>query len=139
MDLIPSWLAVELAHMKVHVLLETPPLVNHTLTQVACFINGGMLVVLCTGISDLDEVQTVLKDLIDWKRLGLKLGLIYPTLEKIGTEQHGVIERCKTEMLAAWFKLQDKVTQKGVPSWSTLQRALRDIGENEIASQITVS
>ena len=97
------------------------------------------MVVLCTGISDLDEVQTVLKGLVDWKRLGLKLGLIYPTLEKIGTEQHGVIERCKTEMLAAWFKLQDKVTQKGVPSWSTLQQALQNIGENEIASQITVS
>ena len=79
----------------------------------------------------------VLKDLVDWQSLGLQLGLFYPTLDKIETEQHRVIEMCKTKMLVAWFKLQDKVREKGAPSWSVLQRALQAIGENELANQIT--
>ena len=29
------------------------------------------------------------------------LGVLYPTLERIGEEQYGAIEKCKTKMIAA--------------------------------------
>ena len=63
------------------------------------------------------------------------LGLLYPTLERIKID-HGTVERCKTEMLAAWLQQQDNVTKKGVPSWSTLKTALENISEKELASEI---
>ena len=71
----------------------------------------------------------------NWHYLGLVLGLLHPTLERIKID-HGSVERCKTEMLAAWLQQQDNVTKKGVPSWSTLKTALEIIGEKELASEI---
>ena len=92
------------------------------------------VVLLYTGIADLVDVKKLLKDLVDWQSLGLELGLLYPTLKKIKKEQHGDISDCLMEMLAAWLQQQDKVSRKGVPSWSVLRTALRSIGENELAS-----
>ena len=89
------------------------------------------------GINDLDKVKTLLKNLVDWQSLGLKLGLFYPTLEKIETDHPGKVEQCKTKMLAAWLRQQDNVRQHGSPSWSVLQAALRSMGENDIASEIS--
>ena len=83
------------------------------------------------GIADLDEVKDFLKDIVDWKSLGLKLGLLYPSLKKIEVDQRGLVEQCKTEMLAAWLQEQDNASQ---PSWSVLRAALERIGENELAS-----
>ena len=79
-----------------------------------------------------------LKDFIDWQSLGLELGLLYPTLKRIEKEQHGVIEKCKMEMLAAWLQQRDKVTDNGVPSWPILKTALMEIGANELADTITI-
>ena len=39
-------------------------------------------------------------------------------------------------MIAAWLKRQDNVLEVGVPSWSVLKAALREIGEGEVADQI---
>ena len=78
-----------------------------------------------------------LKGLVNWQSLGLELGLLYPTLKRMKKEQHGDINDCTMEMLAAWLQQQDNVTSKGVPSWSVLQTALRSIGENELASEIS--
>ena len=78
-----------------------------------------------------------LKNLVDWQSLGLELGLLYPTLKRIKKEQHGDINDCTMEMLETWLQQQDNVTHKGVPSWSVLQTALRGIGENELASEIS--
>ena len=77
-----------------------------------------------------------LKTVNDWQSLGLALGLLYPTLERIEEEQRGVIEKCKMKMLAAWLQQHDQVSRKGVPSWSTLKTALMNIGENELADTI---
>ena len=78
-----------------------------------------------------------LKDLIDWLNLGLALGLLCPTLQLIKKDS-GSTDECKMNMLAAWLQQQDKVPQEGVPSWSVLQAALRNIGESELADQIIV-
>ena len=77
-----------------------------------------------------------LKNFNDWQSLGLALGLLYPTLERIEEEQRGDIEKCKTKMLAAWLGKKDNVTKSGDPSWNVLQTALRKIGENELADQV---
>ena len=79
-----------------------------------------------------------LHGLTDWKRLGLALGLLYPTLESI-KEDNDRNDDCKMEMLAAWLRQQDNVRQNGVPSWSALRVALRRVGEKELASRIAVS
>ena len=93
------------------------------------------VVLLYTGIDDLFKVKVFLKSVVDWQSLGLALGLLYPTLEIIEKEQLGVVEQCKTKMLAAWLQQQDSVCQNcSVPSWSVLRAALRSIGENELAS-----
>lgn len=92
---------------------------------------------LYTDIADLVKVKRFLKNLVDWQSLGLELGLLYPTLEIIEKEQRGVVEQCKTKTLAAWLQQHDNVSQYGVPSWSVLQTALKNIGENELASKIS--
>ena len=78
----------------------------------------------------------VIRDLNDWKDLGLQLGLLYSTLKRINLEQHGIINNCIMEMLSAWLQQQDNVTQKGVPSWSVLRAALKLMGEHETADRI---
>ena len=93
---------------------------------------------LPAAIDDLFEVKMSLTSLIDWQSLGLALGLRYPTLEIIAKEKHGDIGECKMKMLASWLQQQDNVSQKGVPSWSVLQAALRRMGESELADKINI-
>ena len=81
----------------------------------------------------------VIRDLNDWKELGLQLGLLYPSLERIDREQRGWISGCKIDMLSAWLQQQDNILQTGLPSWTVLRAALIRIGENEIANRIAVS
>lgn len=90
-----------------------------------------------TGIADLFEVKMALQSFNDWQSLGLALGLLYHTLERVQDEQHRVIERCKTKMLVAWLQQEDNVTEKGVPCWATLKRALEQIGERQLANEIS--
>ena len=96
------------------------------------------VVLLYTGIDDLVVVKKFLKSVVAWKKLGLELGLLYPTLQKIEREQHEKVDDCLMEMLAAWLQQQDNVSQNGVPSWSVLRTALEEIGERHLASEINV-
>ena len=82
------------------------------------------------------DVLAVIHDLVDWKELGLQLGLLYSSLKVIETEQRGIISWCIMEMLSAWLQQQDNVSQKGVPSWSVLRAALQSMEENETADRI---
>ena len=76
----------------------------------------------------------VIHDLNYWKELGLQLGLLYPSLERIDLEQRGRIASCKINMLSAWLQGQDNV---GVPSWNVLRAALKRMGEHETADRIS--
>ena len=91
------------------------------------------------GIDNMVEVKNTLKKVNDWQSLGLQLGLLYPTLEEIETDNRGKVEQCKTKMIAAWLKRQDNVLKVGVPSWSVLKAALREIGEGEVADHEIVT
>ena len=91
------------------------------------------------GTEDLFDIEMALKNLNKWQSLGLALGLLYPTLERIEEEQRGDIEKSKRKMIAAWLKQQDNVSKKGDPSWAVLQTALKNIEEKELASNLMVS
>ena len=69
---------------------------------------------LPTAIVNLCELLEKLHDLTDWKRLGLALGLLYPTLNKI-EKDFDKSDECKMEIMAALLQLRDNVLQKGVP------------------------
>ena len=97
------------------------------------------VILLYTGIDDLDDVMSLLRDLNDWQSLGLKLGLLHTTLKRIEEEQQRVISKCKTEMLATWLQQQDNVAKKGVPSWSTLKTALMNIDKKALADSIVIT
>ena len=79
------------------------------------------------GIDNLDRVLGALTSLVKWKELGLKLGLLHPTLEKIAMEERDKVDSCKMEMCAAWLRQADDVQKKGLPSWWRLLDALRQI------------
>ena len=97
-----------------------------------------LLCILITDVNELCDVLAVIHDLVNWKELGLQLGLLYPTLKSIDLEQRGNIASCRIEMLSAWLQRQDNVTSKGIPSWSVLRAALERMGENEIANRISI-
>ena len=62
-------------------------------------------------------------------KLGLELGLFYPTLEKMNN--------LLTEMVAAWLNREDNVLQQsGEPTWNGLVDALKKIGQAGIAKDI---
>ena len=87
------------------------------------------VVLFYTGIADLAQVKRFLKNINDWKSLGLELGLLSSTLKRIKKEQREDINDCMIEMLEAWLQQQDNVSQVGAPSWGVLQRALNNIGK----------
>ena len=91
---------------------------------------------LPAAIDDLHDVKMFLKRLVEWMSLGLALGLLYPTLEKIENDCRDNTDKCKTKMLAAWLQQRDNVPQKGVPSWLVLRAALQETEEKELADRI---
>ena len=96
-------------------------------------------VIICnhyTAENDLCDVLAVIRDLNDWKDLGLQLGLLYSTLKRIDLEQRGIVNSCKMDMLSAWLQQQDNASKNGVPSWSVLKAALKRMGEHETAGRI---
>ena len=95
------------------------------------------VVLLYTGIDDLVDVKKFMKNVVAWKKLGLELGLLYPTLQKIERAQRDNVDDCMMEMLAAWLQQQDHVSRKGIPSWAVLRTALEEIGEHQLASEIS--
>ena len=84
-------------------------------------------------ITDLDEIQESIKEIVDWKDLGLKLGLLYPTLQKIETDVR-TVNKCKREMLAAWLKGEDKSKDR---TWSTLVDGVHKMNHHSLAEEIT--
>ena len=93
----------------------------------------------CIGTRDLGQVYFAITKVVQWTPLGLALGLDYSTLQRIEREKMGRIEECKMEMLSAWLQQKDDVVEEALPSWSALKTALRKIGENKVASELSKS
>ena len=49
----------------------------------------------------------------------------------------GRIEECKMEVLSAWIQQKDDVVEKALPTWSALETALRKVGENKVANELS--
>ncbi|XP_019849608.1 PREDICTED: uncharacterized protein LOC109580645 [Amphimedon queenslandica] len=93
------------------------------------------------NIRDLDSVieeLTILNHLPChiWHDLGLQLGLYQPTLEDINEDNNGDSKKCFRQCMSAWLKREDKVKEKGGPSWSSLATALDKEGRHHIATNI---
>ena len=71
-----------------------------------------------------------------WYALGLQLGLYDDRLKDIKADCHGQSVDCFRECMSAWLRGEDKVREKGGPSWSSLDTALDTIEEKSIASNI---
>uniref|UniRef100_A0A1X7TVV6 Uncharacterized protein n=1 Tax=Amphimedon queenslandica TaxID=400682 RepID=A0A1X7TVV6_AMPQE len=89
---------------------------------------------------DLDSVieeLTILNqlDCTKWYEFGLHLGLYEPRLNGIKMD-HGKCKPCLIRCMSAWLRGEDKVREKGGPSWSSLATALDTIEEKSIASYI---
>ena len=87
-------------------------------------------------IPDLNDVLNELVDFNDWMKLGLALGLYFPTLDKIEQSRGSDVDRCKMEMLHSWLKKADNVERKGGPTWRQLISALEKI-DKALADKIT--
>ena len=79
----------------------------------------------------MDIVFELLEDLTKWKILGLKLGLPFPTLNKIECDNQGV-DNCKMAMLHEWLV-------KGGATRQSLASALRRMGEKRLADRVLAS
>ena len=75
-----------------------------------------------------------------WFNLGLVLRLHYDTLDKIRRNNRDHVDDCMTEMLVAWLRRRDDVTNYGMPCWQTLVRALLEpvVGEAGLARSIAL-
>ena len=96
-----------------------------------------LYVLLFTGTRDLSGVYFAIIKVVQWTPLGLALGLDYSTLQRIEREKMGRIEECKMEMLSAWLQQKDDVVEKALPTWNVLKTALRKIGENKVADELS--
>ena len=85
------------------------------------------------NITDLEEVQESVKEIVDWKDLGLKLGLFYSTLEEIELD-HNRVKNRKRDMLAAWLRGEDDSKDR---TWSTLVDAVHKMNHHSLAEEIT--
>uniref|UniRef100_A0A1X7SPS2 Death domain-containing protein n=1 Tax=Amphimedon queenslandica TaxID=400682 RepID=A0A1X7SPS2_AMPQE len=89
-------------------------------------------------ISKLNEIMEILKQYnfseAKWFEFGLKLGLLYPTLEAIDANHRGNTSRCLMECLSKWLSKADKNVYP--PTWQTLASALRKLEAKVVAENI---
>ena len=71
-----------------------------------------------------------------WMELGLKLGLIQPTLNLIEANHQHDVSRCLYECLTKWLKRADNVESVGPPTWDTLADGLHRINDNAVAKRL---
>ena len=99
------------------------------------FNNVSLALYLLSDEDDLLEVTDYLQNLEKTHiyHLGLVLGL---RQNKVKTMMDSVV--FLDDVIAAWFRKEDKVTEKGEPSWTVLVNALKHhrVGQTGIANTI---
>ena len=78
--------------------------------------------------SHIPDVAYLLDDIVEWKVLGLRLGLPFNDLEAIKHNNPRVID-CKLAMLHQWLRT-------GRATRQSLVSALREMGENQLAYRV---
>ena len=84
---------------------------------------------LVIALRELDSV-------VEWKTLGLNLGLYAYTLQEIEANERSVVGDCKAAMLDKWMSMTDNVKGRGGATKAALVRALREMGQKALASRI---
>ena len=77
-----------------------------------------------------------LDSVVEWKTLGLNLGLYAYTLKEIETNERNVVGDCKMAMLDKWMSMTDNVKGTGGATKAALVRALCEIGQKALANRI---
>lgn len=80
-----------------------------------------------------DKVFSMLGDITNWYKLGQKLGLKIPTLERI-EHDHSRANRCLSEVVNAWLRKRDGITTTSVRS---MVAALWKMDEKATAQKIS--
>lgn len=70
-----------------------------------------------------------------WNNLGLQLGLYHRTLSDI-EDEYAKPERRMKACIDVWLRWEDKVKEKGYPSWESLAMGLERIGDKAAASKV---
>ena len=65
-----------------------------------------------------------LRELVEWQKLGLELGLKYPTLKAIAQSKQNDVELCRMDMMEAWLQGKDDVHSQGGVTKKALVDAL---------------
>ena len=92
-----------------------------------------IIVIIAVGLQygDHFEIYNYLKELNEDQicTLGGALGLVHNNLKKMKTHPQ--------DMVTAWLRQEDKVTSKsGKPTWRSLVKALREVGQEGVARKI---
>ena len=95
-----------------------------------CFLH-----LLHTAIDDLYEITDYLLNLgqTNIYNLGLALGLNQPRVKNMRDS-----ETFRDDVIAAWLQKEDQVTRRGVPTWESLVKALRDHRVNQTGLADTI-
>ena len=113
--------------MALRVLGKLLPLTCHFITHFSADL----------GISDLDDVLKKLKlfSKDKWHTFGLEAGLYEPALNAI-RDNHKDVDECFRECASRWLQRQDKVEEKGVPTWLRLADILEEVGDKALVEDI---
>ena len=77
------------------------------------------------------NILSALKDVVDWKSLGVHLDIRYSKLEEIDVNNCSQVQDCKFAMISFWLNSDDTC------SWKKLVYALKSIGLHALAEEIT--
>lgn len=90
-------------------------------------------------IADLYLVNVNLVDVVYPWKFGHALGLKPPTLEKIKSRYmyYEHIDRCFTEVLAAWLERYDRPHDLPDPNWEEVVAALKSVDMTDFVHKLT--
>ena len=81
---------------------------------------------LFLGLEHLKDVRYELGHFVQWKLLGLNLGVPPQLLEAIENDYRSTADRL-TQVLVRWFRREHDIGKYGLPSWAQLANALEPI------------
>ena len=100
----------------------------------------ALLYIVIIDVSNLIDVIQALRQVYfpndRWSSLGLELGLLQPTLSTIYAKHRGDPDSCLQDCLNRWLSKADNVDKSGGPTWDSLGRALKNIGQGFAADKI---
>ena len=76
------------------------------------------------------NVLNALKDVVEWKSLGVQLDISAPKIKEIDINNRGQVTECRCDLVQFW--LESDVSY----SWKKLIDALKSIGKSVLAEEI---